>query len=145
MFNKKPTADRIQRATQEVQRMGYDFYVRSARIDRIGSERIEVELEILNNGVAPFYYDWPLELAALPSNGNVLKTYPLDWKLTTIEPSVEPQSMQASFSTKDMPQQAEKLALRVINPLPNGKPLKFANADQDADAKGWLTLGKLPK
>jgi len=28
--------------------------------------------------------------------------------------------------------------------LPNGKPLKFANAEQDADAPGWLTLGKLP-
>ena len=32
MFNKKPTADIIQRATLEVQRIGYDFYVRSARI-----------------------------------------------------------------------------------------------------------------
>lgn len=145
MFNKKPTADRIQSATLEVQRMGYDFYVRSARIDRIGSERIEVELEILNNGVAPFYYDWPLELAVLSSNGDVLKTYPLDWKLTTIEPSVKPHSMSASCTTKDMPHQAEKLALRAVNPLPNGKPLKFANADQDADAAGWLTFGNLPR
>ena len=145
MFNKKPTADRIKRATLEIQRMGYDFYVRSARIDRSGAERIEVELEVLNNGVAPFYYDWPLELAALSGSGSVLKTYPVDWKLAGIEPSTTPHSLKALLLTKEIPEQSEKLALRVINPLPNGKPLKFANANQDADASGWLTLGKLPE
>ena len=144
MFNKKPTPDRIKRATLEVQRMGYDFYVRSARIDRSGTEQIEVELEVVNNGVAPFYYDWPLQLAALSESGSVVKTYPVDWKLTAIEPSTTPRSLKAALLTMEIPKQSQKLALRVINPLPNGKPLKFANAEQDADAPGWLTLGKLP-
>ena len=33
------------------------------------------------------------------------------------------------------------LAVRVPNPLPTGKPLRFANTTQDADAPGWLSLG----
>lgn len=34
------------------------------------------------------------------------------------------------------------VAVRFINPLPNGKPLRFANKNQDQHAVGWLTLGK---
>jgi hypothetical protein len=34
-----------------------------------------------------------------------------------------------------------RLLLRVVNPLPGGMPLRFANAGQDADRAGWLTLG----
>jgi hypothetical protein len=33
------------------------------------------------------------------------------------------------------------LAVRVSNPLPTGKPLRFANITQDVDAPGWLSLG----
>jgi hypothetical protein len=37
------------------------------------------------------------------------------------------------------------VALRVVNPLPNGKPLRFANADQDRHATGWLSVGKITR
>ena len=36
------------------------------------------------------------------------------------------------------------LAPRVVNPLANGNPLRFANSDQDQYAPGWLSLGILP-
>jgi len=36
-----------------------------------------------------------------------------------------------------------RLALRVPNPLPKGRPLRFANTSQDADLDGWLTLGEV--
>ena len=36
------------------------------------------------------------------------------------------------------------VTLRVIHPLANGKPLCFANAEQDRHAPGWLSLGVLP-
>ena len=141
LFDKKPNADRIQRATSQVQRMGYDFYVQSAQLERPQPDQIEVTLAVVNNGVAPFYHDWALELAALSETGEVLKTYPVDWKLTGILPSDKPHAWVATLSAKAIPAKAAKLALRAINPLPQGKPLKFANADQNADAPGWLTLG----
>ena len=145
MFNKKQSADRVQRATEAVQRMGYDFYVQSARIDRTDAQHIEVELQVLNNGVAPFYYEWSMELAALSLNGDLLKTFPVDWKLNTIAPSTTPEMMKTTLRMEDLPDSAAKLALRVVNPIPKGKPLRFANADQDADVAGWLTLGPIHK
>jgi hypothetical protein len=145
MFNKKQSADRVQRATEAVQRMGYDFYVQSARIDQTDAQHVEVELQVLNQGVAPFYYDWSMELAVLSSTGSLLKTYPVDWKLTTIAPSTTPAIMKTAIPMQDLSDPAAKLALRVVNPLPKGKPLRFANADQDADAAGWLTLGPIHK
>ena len=143
LFNKSPSADRMQRATAQVQRMGYDFHVQSAQIERPQPDQIEVALAVVNNGVAPFYYDWALELAALSDSGEVLKTYPVDWQLTGILPSEKPHAWVATLSVKEIPENATKLALRAVNPLSAGKPLKFANADQDADAAGWLTLGSI--
>lgn len=143
LFDKPPSADRIQRASSQVQWMGYDFHVQSAQIERPQPEQIKIALSVVNNGVAPFYYDWALELAALSETGEVLKTYPVKWKLTGILPSEKPQAWVATLSATEIPEKAMKLALRAINPLPQGKPLKFANADQDADAVGWLTLGPI--
>jgi hypothetical protein len=53
--------------------------------------------------------------------------------------------MKTTLLMEDLPDPGAKLALRVVNPLPKGKPLKFANADQDTDAEGWLTLGPIRK
>ena len=30
--------------------------------------------------------------------------------------------------------------IRVVNPLKGGIPFRFANANQDVDVNGWLTL-----
>ncbi len=145
LFDKKPTPDRIQRAKTYIQRMGYDFVVRSTRIDRLESKQFEIEVQVVNQGVAPFYADWPMELAALSTTGEVLKSYPVDWKLNGILPSDMPTKWLARIPSQELPEQAAKLALRVIQPLPQGKALKFANAEQDADVQGWLTLGKIPR
>ena len=86
-----------------------------------------------------------MELAALSLNGDLLKTFPVDWKLNTIAPSTTPEMMKTTLRMEDLPDSAAKLALRVVNPIPKGKPLRFANADQDADVAGWLTLGPIHK
>jgi len=36
-----------------------------------------------------------------------------------------------------------RLLFGIPNPLKGGRPLGFANADQNRDRPGWLTLGKL--
>ncbi len=57
LFDKPPSADRIQWATAQVQRMGYDDYVQSALIERSPPDQIEVALAVVNNGVAPRLFD----------------------------------------------------------------------------------------
>lgn len=33
--------------------------------------------------------------------------------------------------------------MEVLNPMPSGPPLRFANATQDEARAGWLTLGSV--
>ena len=145
MFEKKQSALRVQRATEQVRKMGYDFHVQSGLIERQSDRSIQTTLTVVNNGVAPFYADWPLELAVLSSDGAVLKKFAVDWSLTGIMPDAEPHTWSSIIPADAIPSQPQKLALRVTHPLANGKPLCFANADQNADAKGWLTIGTIPK
>jgi len=143
MFEKKQSVDRIRRATSQVRKMGYDFHVQTALIERGSQGDVEITLAVVNLGVAPFYRDWSLELAALGAEGSVLKTFPVDWTLRAILPSMPPHAWFTQLPASEFPAGTHTLGLRVINPLTNGKPLRFANAAQDADAPGWLTLGAI--
>ncbi|RYD70499.1 MAG: DUF4832 domain-containing protein, partial [Verrucomicrobiaceae bacterium] len=53
MFREGNSPERQQRAIEQVRRLGYDFYVRSADITRNGSN-LQVNLAVVNQGVAPF-------------------------------------------------------------------------------------------
>ena len=145
MFGKKQSKARMESAVNQVRKMGYDFYVATALIERRSDKQIEIALTVVNNGVAPFYCDWRMELATLGENGTVLKSFAVDWKLSGILPSDKPTVWTCKLLSNELPNQARKLALRTVNPLTNGKPLHFANTTQDSDAKGWLTLGNLPE
>lgn len=134
LFRQPPDPERVARASAAVRAMGYDFF--ASEVDLAEGA---VSLTIRNQGVAPFYADWPLELAALAANGTVRRRWPVDWRLGGILPG-DSKTFCAALPGVGT---GDKLALRVIHPLPGGKgkPLRFANAAQDADAPGWLTLG----
>jgi len=142
LFEKKPDAARRERAVAHVQRMGYDFFITTAYITRDGEVR-KVRLTVINQGVAPFYQDWRMELAALDEAGHITRRWPVDWKLTGLLPG-DPIRQWSAEIDSDGKLAGQRLALRVINPLSNGKSLRFANADQDRHLPGWLSLGTLP-
>ncbi len=142
IFEKKPDDERLERASAHVRRMGYDFHVPTADLSRAGKV-LKVRLTIINQGVAPFYPDWHLELAALNDRGDITKRWPVDWTLTGLLPGDPVREWNAELDA-DAKLAGQTLALRVINPLSNGKPLRFANADQDRTAPGWLSLGIVP-
>lgn len=48
--------------------------------------RQNIALTWHNDGVAPFYWDWPVYLYSLDGDGNVLGRTPVDLKLTELEP-----------------------------------------------------------
>ena len=143
LFKEKAKPARYAGAVAQVRRMGYDFHVSTAELQR-KDPKLHVHLTVVNQAVAPFYQDWRLELAALDADGEVAQRWPVDWKLTGLLPGDE---VRVWIATLPLPQANVAgliLALRVIHPLANGKPLRFANADQDRDAPGWLSLGTLP-
>lgn len=143
MFKEKAKASRHAGAVAQVQKMGYDFHVTTAEVTRENA-KLKITLTVLNQGVASFYQDWSMELAALDSEGKVTHRWPVDWKITGLMPGDGAHEWKASLKLPDKPLVGLTLGLRVIHPLPNGKPLRFANADQDRHAAGWLSLGALP-
>ena len=73
MFREQARGPRYDRAVALVRRMGYDFYVESADIARPAASELSVALEVINQGAAPFYRDWALELGILSPDGKVVR------------------------------------------------------------------------
>ncbi len=128
--NPKPTPQRIAEASKQVRKMGYELFVQSASIKRRG-DTLSLSLSIQNTGVAPFYYDWPIELVALDDDRRQILAKKTNWKLSMILPE-NPIRWNAVIELPGKSDQAT-LAIRVINPMPGGKPLRFANESQSQD------------
>ena len=144
MFREKADPVRMARALTQVRHMGYDFRMATAEITRRGEHGAKVVLEIVNQGVAPFYQDWRVELGAIAADGTVVETWPVKWTLRGLLPGEIPKRWETQIERTTSRDRACTLALRVVNPMPGGKRLRFANAAEDRDAKGWLSLGALP-
>ena len=140
MFETQPDGDRVRRAEALVRGMGYDFHCPKVIIGAVAAGTVAVRLEIVNRGVAPFYSDWKGEWGLL-SDGRVARTAECSGTLTGLLPGDEPRVWTGSLDVHGVSAGTYTLAVRVANPLPMGKPLRFANATQDADAPGWLSLG----
>ena len=124
--------------------MGYEFYVTNAiLVDASVSGSLRVDLHLQNTGVAPFYYDWPVQLGARNSNNVLVKTWTTTWQISSLLPSATNTLWAWSQAGHGLAAGPHKLLLRVQNPLTNGVPFRFANVAQDADISGWLTLGQV--
>jgi hypothetical protein len=67
------------------QSLGYSFRATEALLsEQPGGGSATVGLRVSNVGVAPFYYDWPVTVAYLDSNGDVAATFPTDWHVADI-------------------------------------------------------------
>ncbi|MEO8268378.1 MAG: DUF4832 domain-containing protein [Aureliella sp.] len=138
MFRKKANPERTQRAETEVRHMGYEFHVSNVSV-ATDKDSLAIKLTLENRGVAPFYYDWPAEYGLIVG-GKVIKSIESTGKLIGLLPGEPPREWSDTFDLSDVPQGKYMLAVRVRNTLPDGMPLRFANATQDRDADGWLSL-----
>jgi hypothetical protein len=138
------TGDQKTRALAGSARLGYELCVSNAvLVDASISGSLRVDLHLRNNGVAPFYYDWPVQLGARNSSNVLVKTWITTWKLSSLLPAATNTLWTWSQAGHGLQSGPHKLLLRVQNPLTNGVPFRFANDTQDADLPGWLTLGQV--
>lgn len=141
LFAKGQPEERRKRAEAMVRRMGYELHV-PAVTTTLTAGKLHVQLEIENRGVAPFYYDWKAEWCLLAA-GKPVKTWPAKGSIKGILPNDKPRRWNETLDVSNLNAGRYEVALRVINPLPNGKPLCFANKSQTVDAQGWLVLGSV--
>ena len=147
MFEKQQSKARIQNAIQQVQKMGYEFHVKSCTIvrpvlnsaDSTAAKKCSVTLQLKNTGIAPFYYDWKVELAAVRAH-RIVKSYDVDWSVLNLLPDSETTTWNVKLPETDLPQKFDGFAVRIVNPMPNGMPLRFANEYKERLSDGWLAL-----
>lgn len=117
--------------------LGYELWAQSYTATA-NSGTLNCSVTVTNTGVAPFYYNWKVQLAAL-TNGVIARTWDTPWHLTDVVPGDG--SVTWSMSTNNAPVGSFILAMRAVNPMSNGRQLKFANSSQDSVLANWLTLG----
>jgi hypothetical protein len=137
VFRRKLADTQYANALRAHRMLGYELYVSSVSLQpRDGSLILHIEMG--NRGVAPFYYNWQMQLAFTDARnsmiGNPTNT---DWALKSMLPGTT-KSFEITLPAPST--QAHKLLMRVKNPLSNGVPLSFANKTQDSTLPGWLTL-----
>ena len=137
------TAEQRERAIAGARRLGYEFHILCAGLKMSATKReLSVLVTLKNLGVAPFYADWPIELGALDAHGEIVATWLPGWKLAGFLPGAADRCWEYRTDTSRLATGNYHLLLRVPNPMPNGRPLRFANRAQDQHLPGWLTLGE---
>ena len=147
-FSTGYTGAELTRAKAASAAMGYTLQATRTSATYHGA-KAAVVVEIKNTGVAPFYATWPLEVVLVDSKGAIVASQTIESTLPSILPG------QTGRVTARLPLPAEyrannsaqKLtaAIRVVNPLPNGVPVAFANEAMNKPLPGYLELGKLAR
>ena len=138
---RKLTPEQRERALAGERRLGYEFHIADAEVKTAPGELI-AQATVVNKGVAPFYSDWPVEVGVLDAAGHVVKTWCPGWKLNALLPG-EKRAWEFHTDIATLPVGTYHLLVHVPNPMPNGRPLRFAN--RDSDQPGWVTLGEFAK
>ena len=132
--------DERERAVAAARSLGYELQVTEASAALTG-RRLEVAVTITNRGVAPFYAGWPVSVVAVGAAcGDVRIELP--FQLNALLPGAAA-TCSGSLDLAKVSAGKVALLLGIPNPLKGGRPLRFANADQDRDRPGWLTLGTI--
>ena len=145
------TGEDHERAAGASALMGYTLQAKKTRLSTQGAS-VTVETEITNIGLAPFYASWPIEFALVNSQGRIVSSTRIDSPLPSLEPQTSTiveatLNVDGKSAVSPAPRSASDNELtavvRVVNPLPNGVPLAFANEAMGETLPGYLSLGKI--
>lgn len=133
--------DEQERALAAARSLGYELQVIQASAV-LTDRQLEVSVTLTNRGVAPFYADWPVRVMAVGSAGGEAVAE-LPFTLNTLLPGAAAATQVGTLDLAKYSSGEVALLLGIPNPLKGARPFRFANADQDRDRPGWLTLGRI--
>lgn len=139
MFREKASPERMRNAIRQVQKMGYEFHIQSVEYEPLESDQVRLKIRIKNTGIAPFYHQWQVQLAPVRA-GEVLNPLPNDWTVKDLLPGQDAREWQIVLEPREQHLAEGGFALRIANPLPNGRPLRFANEYPANSPQGWWLL-----
>ncbi|KRC43029.1 hypothetical protein ASE15_03485 [Oerskovia sp. Root22] len=136
------TGQTRERATAAAASLGYDLAATEATLTNTGSS-VEVSLDLVNRGVAPFYYDWPAKMVLIDAENTILAETSIAAHLPDLLPGGT-STLTATLPTATRDLAGIRVAFAMPNVMAGGLPLRFANVTQDEDLEGYLTLGAVP-
>ncbi len=123
-----------------VRRMGYQFQIKEVKHPSSlrSGESFRISVEGVNEGVAPFYYRWPVVLGLISSSGRVVASKELgcdvrDWLPGNFH-------IQEDLQL-DAPAGRYRLGLGILDPWSKRAAVGFANDLEQVD--GWTVLSNV--
>ena len=85
--------------------MGYRIRILEAELGEAGEQESSIRLTWENDGVAPFYGDWPVYVYVEDGNGETVEKEPVTMQLPALLPGVQ-MVTDTALATKDLPELA---------------------------------------
>ena len=123
-----------------VRKMGYQFRLLEIRLSKqvVADKGASIVIQGINEGVAPFYYPWPVNLAWFDAQGKFVFENKLPNDIRTWLPG----KFGLKVSVAVPPQSGiYQLGLGVIDPWTKKPAIRFAN--KMTSRNGWVILGNI--
>ncbi len=132
-----------ERAVAAVRQMGYELFVSRAEIAPVARQGVlQATLRVRNTGVAPFYYNWKVRVGVLDGARKLVQQWDTEAKVSSILPDEPDTVWKWKRPAATLKPGRYTLLVQIVNPLPGGHPVRFANTMQDRDLPGWLSVGR---
>lgn len=139
-LEKSTDAKFLENCRKLVQRMGYQFHLKSVKHAQeiMRKDPFEVAIEGENEGVAPFPYPWEVEFALIGEDGTIAERARVHTDIRTWLPGSF--RIGARFSAQ-VPPGRYKIAIGIIDPATNRPGVAFANRLERSS--GWSVLSRV--
>lgn len=122
--------------------MGYRFVIKSVtHADKVkAGNTLKISMDWINKGVAPFYFEWPIELSLVDSSGKIVAKKTTNDDITTILPSEEPTNFTPSLEIpSNLPEGQYKLCAAILDPDTNKPGIQLAIDGKRSDGRYSLS------
>lgn len=142
MFSKGYSGDDLTRAKAASAALGYTLQATRVSASYYGA-KASVSVEFTNTGSAPFYASWPLEVVLVDKSGTIVASQTIESPLPSILPKQTGTATAWLTLPRSKPARELTASIRVVNPLPKGPSVAFANATMGKPLPGYLGLTRL--
>ena len=144
-----------------VRKMGYNLRLTNAYFNSPqSSQELRVAIQVVNDGVARFYYPWNVVLRMTSSDGKTVKQWDTHWDITQVQPNkIEaykdwgqktamlnfgpPQIFDFKVAKPGLAPGSYSVAIKVVNPMQGTKAKQFRFSNEGQGEDGWMKLGNL--
>ncbi len=129
--------------------IGYRLYVEQVTGPRwvLPGEPLDLQLVFKNEGIAPFYFDWPTQLYLIDQNGSIQASHSVDVNLREFLPG-QPYAVPVSVPLQGLQTGSYQVGFAILDPLTRQPAIRLAMDNARADliqVLGTVTIIGSPK